>query len=141
MDSSDDDNIEELFETDEEPHSNDVNDNTTSSNGMKSNEMRVDACNTLQNVENGTFVIVNVPTATQGNYGQYIAQVVEIPSNQNHFYDVLYLRRKGEKFVWPSVQDKDTINTEQIQLVLSKPDVLKRGFRFNSNELEGYLLR
>lgn len=141
MDSSDDDNIEELFETDEEPHSNDVNDNTTSSNGMKSNEMRVDACNTLQNVENGTFVIVNVPTATQGNYGQYIAQVVEIPSNQNHFYDVLYLRRKGETFVWPSVQDQDKINTEQIQLVLSKPDVLKRGFRFNSNELEGYLLR
>ncbi|KAJ4451920.1 hypothetical protein ANN_03401 [Periplaneta americana] len=92
-----------------------------------------------ETLERGTFVIVNVSTAPKDKYWQYIAQIVNIPASHN-CYDVQYLRRQDNKFVWPQVQDKDTINAAHIQLVLNGLNVLKRGFRFKSNELEGYVL-
>lgn len=86
------------------------------------------------------FVIVKVPIQSKKcnvYHRYYIGQIKDVDREKNT-YDIMYMRKKNNIFVWPVVPDLDSIDFEQVELRLHSPDKLKRGFRFSSADIEGY---
>lgn len=63
----------------------------------------------------------------------YIAQVLTI-NKDDYDLEVKYMRRHGEKFVFPEVEDIASISVDDVIIVLNKPIKCKRGaYKFVDN--------